>query len=435
MACALSAYESVRGSTPLKFHRLYAVGLFVAVVGTNPAEAATYYVSQSGSDANTCAAAQSTTPSQQKGTISGGVACLNAGDTLLIRGGTYTGSRNVIDSQTFRVSSGTSWSNPVIIGGYPGETVTLLPPYNVSGIRLTTGAPSYVIIQDLAVDMASSGTGADGDGVYLHTAHHTRLLRLEVKNSWNSGIHFGNDTSFNEVINCRIHGNGDAANGPPWGHGLYITASDNLFENNDVYDNEGYGFHLYNNHGPNIDPSRNTIRNNRVRGNGVHHSQGYGIVVGWGSGNLVYNNLVYGNRGGIQVYTAASNSFIYNNTVYGNIGEGIALQYYSSGQTVRNNISYGNGVNLVDYGGTGTPTIDHNVTTDPGFTNPQANDFSLRSGSPARDTGATIATLTNDFAFATRPQGSGYDVGALEAPVGGGGPSLPRAASGLNIGR
>ncbi|MFN0062052.1 MAG: right-handed parallel beta-helix repeat-containing protein [Myxococcaceae bacterium] len=412
------------------FKRCAALIWVAALAAQVPVYAATYYVSQSGNDGNSCESAQSTTPSLQKGTLSAGVACLSAGDTLWIRGGTYTGSLNVIDSQTFRVPSATSWLNPVTIGGFPGDSVTLVPPYNVSGIRLTTGAPSYLIIQDLSIDMQNSSAGSDADAVYLHTAHHNRLLRLEVKNSWNSGIHFGNDTSFNEVLGCRIHDNGDAANGPPWGHGLYITASDNLFENNSVYDNEGYGFHIYNNHGPHLDPSRNVVRNNRVYGNGVHHSQGFGLVIAWGTENQVYNNLFYGNRAGISVYTDASNSTVYNNTVYGNVSEGIALQYYGSGLTIRNNISYGNGINLVDNGGSETPTIDHNVTSDPNFVNAAAHDFALRAGSSARDTGLAIPTLINDFIYTRRPQGSGYDVGAFEASVGA---SAPRAPQRLRI--
>jgi hypothetical protein len=102
--------------------------------------------------------------------------------------------------------------------------------------------------------MASSGSGADADGVFVHTAHHNRFEPLEVINSQNFGVHFGLNTSFNEVIESWIHHNGFAGSPITNGHGLYI------FEGNDVYENQGYGFHIYSNNGPRLDPSRNVVR-------------------------------------------------------------------------------------------------------------------------------------------------------------------------------
>ena len=65
----------------------------------------------------------------------------------------------------------------------------------------------------------------------------------------------------------------------------------------------------------------------------------YGIVVTWGDGNQVYNNLIYGNQAGAQLYTGSTNTLFVNNTIYGNKNEAIALQYYGWGSSVRNNIS------------------------------------------------------------------------------------------------
>jgi hypothetical protein len=49
------------------------------------------------------------------------------------------------------------------------------------------------------------------------------------------------------------------------------------------------------------------------------------------------------------------------------------------------------------------------------FANPQINtDGSLMSDSPCRDIGLSINTVTNDFKKTSRPQGSGYDMGAFE---------------------
>lgn len=406
---------------PRLFAPIARAWIFVlATLCASTSEAMTYYVSQSGSDSNSCAAASSSTRSSQKATIAAGVACLAPGDTLLIYGGTYTGANNVIDSQAFRVPSGTSWSNPVTIAGVPGETVTLRPPHNVSGIRLTTGSPSYVIVQDVVIDMSNSVDGADAAGVTLSRAHHNRFQRLEIRNARTFGVFYSTETPFNEMINCRIHDNGFLGASGTNGHGLYIVGSDNLFEDNEVYDNYGYGFHIYNSAGPRTEPSRNIVRRNKIYRNGRNNRAAYGLVVAWGSDNVVYNNLIYANWGGVEIYTGSSNTQIYNNTIYNNTpGDGIALQYYAGAPVVRNNIVYGNRAGIVDYGGGATPVIDHNLTVVPGFTNAAAFDFTLQASSAARNAGVSLGLVPDDFARIPRPQDGVYDIGAFELASGG----------------
>lgn len=390
-----------------------ACAFVAAILGAGRLEAATYYVSTAGNDSNSCATAQSDTQTSHKLTVSAGISCASAGDTVFIHGGTYTSAKDTIDSQNYPLRSGTSFTNAVTISGFPGETVILQPPNNVSGVRLTTGSPSYLIIQDLTIDMVN--TGASAEGVFLYTAHHIRMQRLEVMHGYGFGFHFGDLTPHNEVLNCRIHDIGQPNSAPIDGHGLYITGSDNLFADNDVYDNQGYGFHIYNNHGPHDDPSRNIIRNNRIHGNGVHGAPAYGIVISYGDANVIENNLIYDNMQGIQVYSASTGTLVYNNTVYRNKFEGIALQYYASAPTVRNNIVYANGAgDIVDYGGSGTPTVDHNLTTNPSFTNAADWDLTLQAGSAARNAGMAIAAVLTDYAYDQRPQNGPYTIGAFE---------------------
>ena len=395
-----------------------ALPLFFFLFAT-PAAANTYYVSQRGKDSNSCAMAKSTTLSNQKQSISAGVSCLAPGDTLYIHGGTYTGNYNGIDSQRFRIKSGTSWSSAITVAGYSGETVVLVPPDGLSGIRLTTGAPAYLIFQDFIIDMSNQTTvgGAGAPGVYLSSgANHNRFQRLEVKNNTANGFAFSHanaNSPFNEVLNCSVHDNGGP--GINTGYGFYITVSDTLLDGNDVYNNAGYGFHLYGFAGDTPYNNRNVVRNNRIHNNGKNGGTNYGIVVAVGSDNQVYNNLIYGNRGGVQVYTESQATGVYNNTIYANQPyDGISMQYYSSAPTVRNNIVFGNGTPIIDYGGTGTPTVDHNLTSDPSFVNAAAADFHLKAGSAAQDTGIAVATVTTDFSGLPRPQGLGYDIGAFE---------------------
>ena len=221
--------------------------------------ARTVYVSNNGSDQN------NGTIGAPWQTLRYAVAQLRAGDKLYVRGGTYTGPANTIDSQLGTVRSGTSWGSAITIAGYPSEKATIEPPAAQPAIRLTTAAPAYLIFQDLIIDMINATLPEDRGGpnaIYLSSgAHHNRFERLEVKNNQGNGIVFSNhngNSPFNEVLNCSIHDNGRYP-GVNQGYGAYVFTSDNLFEGNDIYNNGGYGLHFYNNSGA-TDVARNIIR-------------------------------------------------------------------------------------------------------------------------------------------------------------------------------
>ena len=312
--------------------------------GTLPS---TVYVATTGNDRNDGTIAA---PWQ---TLRHAVAQLHAGDTLYVRGGTYTGSANTIDSELGTVRGGTSWSNAITIAGYRSESVTIRPPQSYAGIGLTTSTAQYLIFQDLIIDMAEQGDPENApNGVYLSGgANHNRFLRLEIKNNIDFGLVFSRsngNSPFNEVLECRIHDNG-LVGGPNYnGHGLYISTSDNLIEGNEVFDNQGYGLHLYDNAGP-LNVARNVVRNNTFHNNG-RHGGAYGIVVAWGDGNLVHDNRIYDNPGGLLVYTNSSNTRVYNNTIYNNRPlAGIRIEYATGARVSDNNV-YGNGIDIEDLG-------------------------------------------------------------------------------------
>ena len=105
--------------------------------------------------------AQSTTQSQQKLTISAGVACLSAGDTLFIHGGWYTGAANAINPYMNYVSGGTNFgSGAITIAAYPGEVVTLAPGTGANVITLTSAEHSYLIFDRLILDAAGMDGGS-----------------------------------------------------------------------------------------------------------------------------------------------------------------------------------------------------------------------------------------------------------------------------------
>lgn len=373
-------------------------------------EAATYYVAKTGSNSNTCAQAQS--QSTPKLTVGGGAACLSSGDTLYIKAGTYSETNNSINLPT-----ATSWAGATTISKYGSDVVTFQSHSNP--FKTFDGTMAYVIFNGFVFNGSSST-----DGITIRGVHHLRYTNVELKNAGSTGVNISTGSNGNEFINCSVHGNGFAPQ--PLGrgaYGFYISGSNNLVDHCDVYNNGATGIMLYGNPGA---VNNNTIRNNLVHDNSAfNQSYSAGFYLTSGDGNVAYNNIVYGNFGGIK---AGTNSTVYNNTVYANWNWGIIIDSPASGAIIKNNIAYQNpGGNIVD---TGTGTIQlNNLTTDPKFVNPSAKNFRLQTGSAAIDAGTNLLSegLTVDFAGAARPQGCCLDIGAYEygSQAPGPGPTAP----------
>src|SRR5207245_1498363 len=104
------------------------------------------YVAPAGNNAVSCAEAQNiATPKQ---TLNNAIGCLTPGTTLLIRGGTYA------EALPDNIPSGTSWTAPVTLQAYPGETVTLRPTTGSSVLHSQNGQSS-IVIDGLILDGAN----------------------------------------------------------------------------------------------------------------------------------------------------------------------------------------------------------------------------------------------------------------------------------------
>jgi len=155
-------------------------------------------------------------------------------------------------------------------------------------------------------------------------------------------------------------------------------------------------------------------------------SSGGGVVI-WnadytGAALRFFNNTIY-TTGGMGFYsqmTAGADTFI-NNIVY-NTGTNLCLAADRAGLMIHSNNalfrSAGSAMTVVYESGsfdrstlnTWEPTA---VAADPAMTNPGAYDFTLTSGSPAIDAGASLG-LSPDFAGTSVPQGRSPDIGAYE---------------------
>lgn len=394
-----------------------------SVLSPRMANATVYYVATTGNDSRSCATAQ--TISTPKATITSGITCLSAGDTLYIRGGIYNESISVPE---MTVPSGTSWSNAITIAGYPNETVVM------QGANLQDNTNrsiiSYLIFDNLIMDAGGSPTQPDEGGGAFRTAgntHHIRVQNSELRNANGMLIFSTEGPGFIEIVNNRIH-DAYVSKNPAYSvttgyYGMYVKFHNSLIEGNTIYNCSGYGIHLY---GSGLNSvSDNIIRNNIFYNTGFddggRNDAQSAVIISSGSNNQFYNNIVYGNpnvKNGAAVSVAytngGTNNQIYNNTIYGNAGAGIEVHISAPGTVVRNNIVYGNGGGtIIDWGATGT-VQSNNLTIDPQFANASANDFSLRAGSPAIDAGAMVSTVTTDIKGTARPQGAACDIGAYE---------------------
>lgn len=399
-------------------------------------EGTVYYVARTGSNTNPG------TKSKPWASINHAVHLLHPGDTLYIRAGVY--AEALIDA----IPGGKSWSQPVTVTTYPGEKVTLRPRAGVDSVLYFAATrEQYIIVKGLVLD----GSNVKHDvvkitwGAQRGAASYIRLVDDEIENAHKGqGILITNDPAtghnvdYNEILRCKIHDNG--AN--PLDHGIYINSSHNLVDGNDIYHNSGHGIQIYrNDKGYNESfCSYNIVRNNRVHDNDTATMSTLAIVVANGKGNLLYNNLVYGNAGGIQIGYGANKTRVFNNTVYNNKGAswgaGILVQPSATETVVKNNICCGNGAGgrgdysekshgvlrtLSDYNITGDATGygPHSLrNTNPQFVDAMNGDFHLRHGSPAIGAGTHIADVRDDFDHTPRPKGKSPDVGAYQFKAG-----------------
>src|SRR5713101_2202123 len=223
----------------------------------------TFYVSLTGSDNNPGSL------SQPFATINHGASVLHPGDMLYIRAGTYAESLHAIPG-------GTSWTTPVTVAAYPGETVTLQPNAGSDSVLVFAAASEeFIIVQGLIID----ATNVNLDAVKITyssnagASSHIRLQNDEIKNSHNGmGVLItndpstGNNTDYNEFINDKIHNNGSNS----LEHGLYINSNHNLIDSCDIYNN--------------------TVYNNNLGA--------AGIDINWGTKTVVENNISFQNANG-----------------------------------------------------------------------------------------------------------------------------------------
>ncbi|MEA2051971.1 MAG: NosD domain-containing protein [Euryarchaeota archaeon] len=240
-------------------------------------------------------------------TIQGAVNNAAAGDTIIVRDGTYLENVKVNKRLTIRSENG------------PASTIVESPEGVNDHVVAVTA--DHVHINGLTVKNATGKNEAgqyNYAGLYI-SAHHCNIRdNLAMNNAYGF---FLSESSKNTLIN-------NAASGKI-GDGIYVTNSNyNTISNNTVKLNHRYGIRLYSSH-------NNTVRNNNVSNNG------YGIRLGGSHNNTIEKNNVQSNTyDGFYLFYSNDNSFV-DNTANQNNYDGFFINA-SYNNTLINNVANAN---------------------------------------------------------------------------------------------
>jgi hypothetical protein len=337
----------------------------------------TYYVATNGSNTNPG------TITQPFATIQKAHDVAVAGDTIYVRGGTYTLTNQIILNR-----SGSSGSR-INLWAYPAETPV------IDGINL-----------------GSSST----NGIYMPGASWWHIKGLEVKNAYAHGIGFYDGAHDNIIENNNIHHNVRVQTS---GAGILLSGNaggNNLILNNDSHHNSinqvsgtgGDGI------GVGTQSSGNVLRGNRVWRNhddGVDLSWSLAVLVedNWAWENGFDDNLqkTSGNGTGFKLALTPPPSngghTVRRNLAWNNGEDGFHVNMGSIGDTVYNNTAWGNNrpgmYNFNFSNGTGVDTLRNNLSGNPNTASIQAadiHDHNSWDSSPAV-TVTSADFLTTDF--------------------------------------
>ena len=350
----------------------------------------TLYVAPNGSDS-----AKGTESAPLK-TINKGIDKLQAGGTLIVRGGTYG------ESVSGGIPSGANWGGATKIQAAAGEEVIVRPTANQGPARVFSfeSGQKFIIIDGITIDAKN----AVYECVKVSSANHIRVVNCNLINAHQHAFltSYGAGSAYNQIINCLIHTIGSD---PQFQHAIYLAGPENVVEGCTIHHAASAGIQLYGEAGM----DRNVFRNN------TFYSCKRGVGIYGGDANEVYNNVIYDVTDyGILIrddFSDLSNNKVFNNTVYKAGETGIYYVSGKAGNKIRNNISYESG-GIVNEGG--NAELSNNFKDDPSFVDADRGNLQLKAGSPCIDAGKTLGLVTTDRLGVARPQGSAYDIGAYE---------------------
>lgn len=394
-------------------------------------QAATYYVSSSGSDANP---GLQTSPWR---TIQKAANTLNSGNTVIVLAGTYGEKVSVSRSGIiFRASGLVNMKGFYITGNnitVKGFSITNLNNTEENGIDAR--GSNIVIEQNIINDVPSNGIEVRGSNSIIKNNIVSRGRNAGIFIAGQNNLIENNDVS--KIIQPKPHSSGGDANC------MSFFGSGHIFRGNYCHDIYSDGVLVTDAH---IDAFQTW---NWTSMGGVGHDvlfekniltypikgQEY-FGKGWnmeeGAYNItIKNNVILANL--IVLIIDGNNISFQNNTFVGisNTSDGLHLR--RTNVTMYNNIFAHQQQRIIEnLESSSTITAGNNCYVDYGillpanpgdvrstnalFVNESSRDYHLQSGSPCINKGTVISAVTEDKDGVSRPQGAGYDIGAYEYP-------------------
>jgi len=412
------------------------VGFCAASFGT------TYYVATNGNDSWPGSSSQPWLTLQKAATT------VIAGDTVIVRNGTYAGWH-------VYGNKGTS-SAPITFMAENVGGVTLNAKCSAAAqnaiIEIEGGSASttseYWVVNGFVVDGGSKKRLMTVDSRWVN---HCTFQNLTVRNSTSRGLYVSHGNN-NLTTNCSSTANKE--------HGSYCANAGtyNTYRQTSVYANTNEGFQ---NNGDLSQGGNGLGLYYLYEKNKSYNNPDKGVNLDGINNSTFKNNLLYGNMGGFALFQidgaqGSSNDLIYNNTVcVPATGQwAVVIRPSTSspvGNKIKNNILYnartdGSHGSISTYSSSASGfESDYNVVIDVFsatnessfvnlttwrtygydvhslistptalFVNYSGNDYHLKAGSPAIDAGTPLAEVTDDMDGNTRPRNSVYDIGCYE---------------------
>lgn len=358
------------------------------------AQAATYYVSPAGNDANP---GDPNAPFQH---VSRGASAAQAGDTVVVMDGTY-------DNEGQVAQPGGGYVVTLSNSGVPGAPITIMAQ-NRGGAILN------------AASSARSPLGCYGAWAYFDASHvsYVVIQGFIIENACLSGVHINGTAhditvKWNEIRNI---GNWD---NPTNQHasGTYLNPN----EYNITFD--GNVFHDIGGASTNLEHAIYSYSSNLIVINNIFFNQvhGWDIQIAGGSNIFIGNNtFAYSNPnrdGQIILWESEplSNVVIENNIFYQPPSTAVVSWQAGSinGCTIANNLTTSGSISD---NGSNCAVANNLAGVDPNFVNGVSGplDFHLQPGSPAIGSGIIYPFATSDLEGRPRPTNAGLDLGALQ---------------------
>ena len=255
-----------------------------------------YYVTTNGTSSGDGTSAK---PWDLQTALSGSNGRVHPGDTIWLRGGMYTGTGAINTTLTGTASA------PIVVRQYPGERAILDAN---GGTSSTTRGDFFIVSGNYSVfwgfevmDSDPNRTSTTRANLVIANASHLKFINLIVHDGGIGFYTYPEQTDI-EIYGCLVYNNGwqqpDFGNG----HGIYSksTAGPVYLRDNIVFNQFGYGIHVYANAGSggvnNIHVEGNVSFNNGSIDTDPVNSPNANILYGGGdpaSGGSIVDNMTY----------------------------------------------------------------------------------------------------------------------------------------------